>query len=192
MNTNQTQKIPFLRLPNWIKWPLTIWFLLGIIPIFSLIFGIQYIPSPDWVSQARIPAAISGTVMGALFIWAVVMGLKTTGQKMWKVKKYGAILISPFMGFMIGSSAVFLGGPMIGAVIAGTEIEIPYIVTKFKRDVDRKCRNPITLNGLPLLSNRLCSYPEEFGRSLEIGGPIYIIGRGTILGVFAKSARRHD
>jgi len=79
---------------------------------------------------------------------------------------------------------------MIGATIAGAETEVTFTVTKFERSVDRKCRNPITLDDLPLMFDKLCGFSEELGRSLESGGQVVVIAKGTGMGVFAKSARR--
>ena len=192
MNTNEEQKAPFLRLPYWIRCAFILWLLFGTFPIFAQMFGFRYLPSPDWVSQVRIPATVAGVIFAALLTWGVIIGIKTNDQFKGKLKNILTILFAPFFGFMIGSIAITAGGPMLGAIIYGVESEMPYTVTKFKAYGDRKCRRPITLDGLPLLFEKLCGYPEEFGSSLEIGEQILITGHGSGKGIFAQSARRID
>lgn len=94
------------------------------------------------------------------------------------------------MGFGIGSSAITVGYPVIGTAIAGTDTERAFTVTDFNRSVDRRCRNPITLDGLPFMFDRLCGFSEEFGSSLELGGQIRIFGKGTHMGIFVESASK--
>ena len=128
--------------------------------------------------------------MAILLTYGVIFGLKINDRGMGKTKKYLVVLFSPVMGFAIGSIAVSIGGPMVGAAIVGAKTEIPYIVTKFRPSSSRKCRNPITLDGLPWMFDELCGVSEEFGRFLEVGETVIISGRGTALGVIANTVRR--
>jgi hypothetical protein len=65
-----------------------------------------------------------------------------------------------------------------------------FVIADHKRNVDRKCRNPITLEGLPFMTGRLCGFFADFGDSLQVGGEIMVFGRGTRHGVFVDSAAR--
>ncbi|MBS9718152.1 hypothetical protein ACFFUT_12820 [Pseudohalocynthiibacter aestuariivivens] len=198
MNKDLRQQKPFKRLPYWIRGTIYFWLLLGGGPVVyktigvEYFIGVQYLPSPDWVSQARIPAIVSGSISAVLLSWGVAVAFKITDHGTGKLKKFGTMLLVPSIGFMIGSYAVTVGGPMIGAVIAGVEIEAPFTVAKSKRWVDQKCRNPIRFAGLPYMFDEFCGSSEEFGRSLEIGGQVFVIGRGTETGVFVRSIRLID
>ncbi len=194
MNESGAQNVKNITLPFWSRGPIIVWLLLGLIPVScKIFFGIQYIPSLDWVTQVYIPATISGTIMAVFTIWAVVRGIAIRYNGMGKLMKFVVILLTPFMGFGIGSNAVTMGGPMIVTVFNGNEVEIPFTVTRIMQISDRKCPNPISLNdGLPLMFDKLCGFSEQFGRSLEVGGHILVVGQGTKMGVFVKSAHRLD
>jgi len=194
MNEDETPNAKHTLPPFWIRTLLAVWLLAGLIPVLlKILLGIQYIPSPDWASQVYIPATISGAALAVFLVWAVVKGLAINGNEMGKLKKYAVILFTPLMGFWIGSSAVTVGGPMIVTMFSDNVVEIPFTVTRVKQDVDRKCRNPIRLDdGLPFTFDRLCGFSEQFGRSLEVGGHILVVGQGTKMGVFVKSAHRLD
>jgi len=190
INLNTTQETPSSRLPRWISYPLLTWFLIGAIPILSLKTGYQYLPSPEWVSQVQTLASVSGIVTAVLLVWMVYMGKKIKNQKIGDAYKIFVLPFGFYMGLVMGSSAITMGGPMVGAMIAGSETEIPYMVTKYKREFNRGCRYPITLDGMPWMFEKLCGFSEEFGRSIVIGKPILIKGRGTEIGVFVESARQ--
>jgi hypothetical protein len=92
----------------------------------------------------------------------------------------------------LGYNAVAAGGPMLYTWATGKPTELPFVVKQAKRSVDRKCRNPITLRGMPILSNELCGFPEEFIADLSPGQTILVSGNGSPLGIFVASARLAD
>lgn len=192
MNTDETTQPPFFRLPLWIRGALLVWSILGAIPLLLKAFGFHFLPSQDWVALIRIPAVFSGAVFAVLFVVMVIYGLRLNSPAMGHAKKFLVVSFTPLMGFFIGSSAFTLGGPMVGAIIAGTQVGLPFTVVEFERSVDRKCQNPITLSGLPFMFDDLCGFPEKFGSTLDIGGKVLVVGKGTRIGIFPTSARKID
>lgn len=82
---------------------------------------------------------------------------------------------------------------MILALIAGHQVELPYIVVRADDGYGTKrCRSPVELQGLPFYFDRVCGVPNDFRQSLTPGRLIVVIGRGTSLGVYAESLRRVD
>lgn len=124
--------------------------------------------------------------MAVFFGWAMVGGTRIQGTG--NLMKFALFFFAPLMGFVIGSSAITVGYPIIGTAIAGADTELTFTVTDINRSVDRRCRNPIKLDGLPHIFDRLCGFSEDFGRSLETGRQVRVFGKGTKMGVFVESA----
>ncbi len=127
-----------------------------------------------------------------LLLWLTIKGMKIRGQNKSKFVKGLTYLFAPFFGYYIGFTIVALGLPMLGAVIVGGNTEVTYTVTKFEKRRNRSCSNPITLERLPFVHNELCNFSAEFGGKFKASDKIVVVGKGTKLGVFPKSARRFD
>ena len=123
------------------------------------------------------------------FLWLLSLGAHYS-NKIGKWCKGFIVLFAPVLGFLFGSSAASNAIPMVRAMASGVETQMVFTVAGYKRSVDRQCSNPITLEGLPFLSGRLCGFSEDLGNSLQIGDEVMVFGRGTADGLFVKFAAR--
>ena len=137
-------------------------------------------------------ALLSGLVMAVLMTVGVAMGLEINSKKTGKVKKFAVILFAPIMGMFIGSASVSSAIPMMAAIAIGEETEIQYTVAKVTGRNARNCRNPITLEGLPFIANKLCGFSAGVGSSFRRGDMILVTGSGTVWGVVPLSACRGE
>jgi len=183
---------PFTRLPRWIRWPLILWLVLGLFPVLSEAFGFHFLPAPEWMDHTRILAPLSGIAMAILLGVGGVIGINISPQKMGNIKKFSVILFTPVMGLFIGSFAVSSALPMIAAMATGADAEIRYSVAKVTARSSRRCGNPIALEGMPWMANKLCWFPADFRSTFARGDVIVVTGRGTLWGVFPHDARRVD
>ncbi|NOR62562.1 MAG: hypothetical protein GQ535_08735, partial [Rhodobacteraceae bacterium] len=170
---------PFTRLPRWVRWPLLLWLLLGLFPVLVAAFGFPFLPSPEWVAKTRILALLSGLAMAVLMTMGVAMGIEINSQKTGKIKKLTVILFAPVMGMFIGSASVSSAVPLMVAMATGADAEIQYTVAKVTGRNFRGCRNPISLEGLPLMANKFCGFPAEIRSNFGRGDTIIVTGRGT-------------
>ena len=94
---------------------LTLWMFLG---GAGAIFGAFafYIPSPQWVIEARNYATLSGLVMACLGTWIALRDTTLGG-----FKKFCLVTFGFFLCAIVGTSAVFSGAPMANAMWQGTE-----------------------------------------------------------------------
>lgn len=187
-----TESNPLMRLPVWIRCSLILWFVIALVPMSFRLLGSQYLATPEWVSLVKIPSIVSGLAMATLFGWGIVAGLKANGNVAKIMTKLATFLLVLPIGFSIGSSFVTLGVPIVFTSIFGDPAEVNFRVSKFTPSVDRKCRNPITLNDLPWMFGKLCGFPEDFGRLVEVDGQVSVVGKSLGVGVFVKSAHKLD
>jgi hypothetical protein len=167
--------------------------LIGGLPFFVRMFGgAQFLPSTTWVAQSFWPAMASAALCAILPSVVLVRG-RTRDRGDRKSIKYLLILaFIPALFGTLGYNAVASGGPMLYTWAAGKPTELPFVVKRAKRSVDWKCRNPIALRGLPILSDEVCGFPEEFIADLSPGQTILLSGNGSPLGIFVASARLVD
>ncbi|WP_394889651.1 hypothetical protein ACG873_30630 [Mesorhizobium sp. AaZ16] len=189
MQNDQTP--PEMRAPRLVRILSIVPFLLGPLPVFAILFGHQYLPAPAWVSLIGPFAWIAGALSAVLFFW-LIQGDSSIHEKYGPLARLTLIVFTPIMGLWMGYTAVTMGGPMIIAILAGQEEELTFTVTEATRWGDRKCRNPIEIDGMPALFDRICHLPEEFRRTLIPGVQIVVGGRGTQWGVFLENARRKE
>lgn len=171
-------------LPKLVRALLGIWLLLGCLPIFAAMFGINFLPSTEWISTSSFPGLAAGLPSTAFLAWAVLKG----PPKM----KTANVLATLLFGYFLGKNAAVLAVPMIHAMIAGHHVELPFTVVGADQYGDRRCRSPIEFQGLPFFFDRVCGFANDFRQGLTPGSRIVVIGRGTSLGVFAESLRRVD
>ncbi|GLU84427.1 hypothetical protein Rhsp01_56030 [Rhizobium sp. NBRC 114257] len=168
---------------------------LGLVLLFSLVlslisafahqFGYGYVPSKAWTTTSsyfRVAAGIIAT--------GFVTGKFVTSPEVGALQKILGIFIVPFIGYFLGSAPILAGVPMLVAAIAGHHVELIYTVTKADSRGGRGCYSPIELRDLPWFFDSLCYVPNDLRQPLKPGMQIVVEGRGTSLGVYAKSIHR--
>lgn len=164
--------------------------LLSILPSCVQIFGFQFLPSAEWTVSSFV-AGIAGGLLGAILLfWLIVIRIDSVPGS--ELKKLCAVLVSPFIGFFLARNIVVIAGPMIVALIAGQQTELPYVVDNATRSGSRGCSSPLSFQGLPFLFDRLCGVRSEFRRGLTRDTKIVVTGRGTSYGIFADGMHRLD
>lgn len=115
--------------------------------IFSTTFGYGYLPSTYWADETSSVRLVVGLVTALLSVIGVVKGLHAVEGE---VRKIGAVLIAPILGYFLGSVSVLVGVPMGAAAVAGHQVEFVYKVAEANGKDHRGCRSPVDLQGLPL------------------------------------------
>ncbi len=166
------------------------WLLLGMLPVFAKMFGYDFLPSTGWASKSTIPGLAAGLISAASVLWAFLkIAHKIPGSR---AKRAGSVLFSTVLAWFLGKTAAVIVVPMMLALIAGHQVELTFIVDRADRDGSRRCRSPLELKGLPWPFDEICRVPNDFRQDLAPGGRVVVVGRGTSLGVFAKSLRQVD
>ena len=169
-----------VRAAKGVAWILVI---LSVVAFLAGDFAHGFIPSADWVNTT------SSIRLAVGFISALVALKILFESNEDELKKVGAVLIAPFMGYAFANGVV-VGGPIILAIFAGHHVELHYKVEQANGTGRKGCRSPVYLQGLPYFFNSLCGVSEEFRQSLKPGMPIIVEGRGTSYGVYASDYRR--
>jgi len=181
-------------LPNWARVTGAVLvlglFFAGCLPAIMSRLGYPYIPSAEWMVQARVPTRAVGALMAVVFIVAVGMKLRFDKSTFQKIKSSLLFLFCIPFGFFVGSGAVTMGGPMIAAWVMGVETRLPYAVLDNAARDSSTCKRPVKLEDLPFSFNEICGLPEEFRASFKIGDTIIVNGSGTRLGIYVESASR--
>jgi len=154
--------------------------------------GFPFLPSVAWVNQSHAAAMLVGAIAAVASVWAGLKGLEMSGREHGPLRILLMFFVSPIFGYGFGYNGVTTGGPMLVAILAGHEVEVTFTVADVSMSSSSKCRNPIEIDELPFLSDRLCGYPEEVRKTLAPGARIAIKGRGSEWGVFAGQVRRID
>lgn len=172
---------------KWAKALVAFWVLLGMFPVFSRMIGYSFLPSVKWMALSELPALVAGLVSAGLFLWVYVVDQQPfTGGELKKVLTcFGA----PIFGYLGGSNAVVVAIPMVLALVAGRQVELPYTVERTDR-INSKCRSSLELKGLPIVFNEICGVSDEFRQRVARGSRVIVSGRGTDFGVFANGLRR--
>lgn len=158
---------------------------------FVLLFISDYdfFPSPYWVAASEGFGFIAG-VIGALVAMLVILtGIYKSGPGD-VLKKIGATLVSPFIGYYLGHATVVVTWPMIVGLVAGSQIELTYIVER--ADWVRNCGYAIEVRGPPNPFHRICHVPQSAREGLVPGSQILARGRGTRLGIYLESWNRME
>lgn len=160
--------------------------LLGMPPILAKMFGFDFLPSREWVSASTLPGVAAGLVSAVLLLMLVVKNFDKTPGPQWR--KIFGVIGAPFFGFYLGRNVVVIVGPMILALIAGHEVELPFTVIHADRNY-RRCPLPIELQDLPFPFDSVCGVPNDVRHSLTSGQRVAIVGRGTSFGIYAERLR---
>lgn len=169
---------------------LIVWLLLGMLPLFPKMVGYDFLPSIEWTSRTNFPGVAAGLASAVLLLWIARKGMDVTPGS--PVKKAVGILGAVFFGYVLGKDVVVIAPPMMLALIAGHQVELPFTVADADRYGGRRCSSPIDLQGLPFIFESICGVPDTFRQGLAAGSRIVVIGRGTNIGVFAERLRRVD
>ncbi|MHC2299183.1 hypothetical protein [Rhizobium mongolense] len=166
-----------------------IWLFLGALPLSSAMIGYEFLPSIEWTARNNILGVISGLVTAVSVPWLVLDGLNRVPGG--EVKKFFGLLCSPLLGYFLGKNVILLG-PMLLALIAGHQVELPFTVQHADRSGSRGCRSKIEFQELPFLFNRICGVPADVRQVVGPGRRIIVIGRGNRFGVYADKLRLID
>lgn len=167
---------------------------LGAIPILADRFGMYFLPSPAWlISSKWIARLCAVATMAIIFNTLYRAQIREYATKRTQIGVL-VMLGSPFMSYPAGSHAVQVGFPFVYTVLFGSEGEHIYLVdeTDRVRFGKRTCRYPIILRDMPMVSNKLCDLPSDFGSSLHPGMTIAVEGKSSYFGVFPDQARLED
>ncbi len=168
---------------------LLVWFSLGCLPIFVTMFY-NFVPSTEWISTTSLPGLAAGLATAAFMTWAMVKAPPDVSTS--EMKKKASALATAFFGYFLGKNAAVIAVPMILALIVGHQVELPFTVARADGYGTKHCHSLVELQGLPLLFDRVCGVSIAFKQGLAPRTRIVVIGRGTSLGVYAKSLRRVD
>lgn len=155
---------------------------LSFLPTFGKIAGFGFLPSGAWVRLAGPWALPFGVVFAALVVLLLIRQPARAGEKRSAVKVTTIALVMA----VLGHEFVIAAGPMIGAMVFGSETRLAYTVRNAGGWGDGKCRTPIDLANMPLTHGRLCFWSEEIRGGLSPGQTITIAGRGTRFGLFPR------
>jgi hypothetical protein len=179
--------------PNpFVRWGLlvaVVLWLIGGLSILVSIPGGHYLPSTSWISQSLWPAITSGAFCAVWFTLVIFRSQRRDEADPSSISNLALLAFTPLICGGLGYQAVATGAPLLYASLAGQPTELSYVVETAARYGDRKCRNPVELQGLPFLTDRLCGLPEEFTKGLRPGDTVIVSGNGTPLGLFVASAR---
>lgn len=165
-----------------------IWALAGALPVLAKMFGYQFLPSMEWLNRTFLVGIGAGLISAGGAVWIVCRRLATAPDG-GEVRKAAAVMGAPFLGYFFGNHAVVFTGPMIIALLAGSQVELSFTVADANRHISSRCPSSIELQSFPIVFERLCGVPEEVRRNLVSGGHIIVSGRGTSLGVYADRLR---
>jgi hypothetical protein len=183
-------KRPFLRAAAMLAFVLLLLGLLSFFgQIFALMFGYGFLPSIEWVNKVSLAGFVAGLVSAVFVLWMAVIDdtLPDRGAKGFLIR-----LGVPLFGFYLGKTATVIGVPMIIALVAGHQVELPFTVAHADNSGGRGCGSPLDLQGVPFIWGTLCDVPDTFRQTLSPGKHIGVIGRGSSFGVFAENLHRLD
>jgi hypothetical protein len=152
--------------------------------MFSQIFGVNFVPSTDWINATRSYRVATGLVTSVLLL---AFSIKAIDTNKGELRKIAGMLFAPFFGYILGTAPIAIGAPMIVSMFAGHHIQIPYEVARADGYGVKGCRSPIELQGLPFLFDSLCGISDDLRHTVNPHMRIVVEGRGTSMGVYAKS-----
>ena len=166
---------------------LFVWIFLVLVSMSVPLFGYGYLPSTEFVSKT---ASLRLCVGLAAAVFVTVFSIKKIDIEAGELKKIVSVLVSPFIGYFMGSAPIAAGVPMLVAAMAGHHVELTYVISRVDSAGGKGCRSPIELQDLPFLLERLCGVPDDLRAALKPRMEIVVEGRGTSLGVYATAFHR--
>lgn len=171
-----------------------IFFLACLIDGFFVILS-NFIPSPEYVVQARPYAVTTGLLTGVgsiSLIWYQIAHPEEYPESVKRLPKSPNLRILllcfvPIFGWSLGTTTAYSAIPMIMA-IPGNQGEISVVVESASGFSDRQCRNAIILRDMPFVMRRLCRFSTTFRDSLNPGDRLTVTGHGSKWGVFPRYA----
>lgn len=160
---------------------------LALAPFLVILFGRQFVGTPQWAETSGTLGIVSGVLVGAFFLLVIARQvLKNTNRFRRTVGPIGFAAI----GYAIGHLLVAATLPIGAALVAGREIEVDYTVSDVPQYGTKRCRNAVSFEEAPFMLDRLCNVEDRAG--LRRGMKVTIGGRGTGMGLFAETFRRAD
>jgi len=102
---------------------LAVWLLLGLPPVLIDLFGFDFLPSIEWISKTKLPGFAVGLVSAMLPLGLALKGWHTNPDD--EVRKALGVLLVPFLCYFLGKNIVVATAPMMLALIAGHQVELP-------------------------------------------------------------------
>ncbi|PRY77551.1 hypothetical protein CLV80_10533 [Yoonia maritima] len=179
--------------PKWITILILTWFFLGCLPILALAFGFRFLPSPEWVQNTRLIAALAAFGTAALMLVLLRIGHKKQKPEGGMIKIVGMYLVAVFLfSPAVGASAIAATGPMLVAIVAGSQSSLTYTVADASQSGSYKCRRPIKLTEAPFLFNLVCGTSQAFQLGVSKEDFVLVTGHGTRWGLFPRTISMTD
>jgi hypothetical protein len=184
---------PQQKLPGPARYLATLLMLLGWLPLWAKMLGYPFLPSIEWIATSELPGGAVGLIVAAGFLWLIYKSkYRIRGSETKRLVVIFAAPLYSFYGYYTGKNIVVFAVPMILALIAGKQVELPFTVADAKRHGTSRCRSPIELQDISFLFNSLCRVSDEFRQELHPGGHVFVSGKGTNLGVYVEGLRSEN
>jgi hypothetical protein len=162
--------------------------LLGGLPTVARLMNRQFLESPAWADQARLPAWGVGLAFALFVIWFLNDGFAKSGKEASAPTKVPAYVLFPLLWLSLGRIFVLESIPMVEAAFKGQETQLT-LVFKYKGSSSKTCYRKLYVKDLPVFSNSICNIPEGFLKTLKPGAKIIVSGQGTPRGLFVDYVR---
>ncbi|MCU0905680.1 MAG: hypothetical protein MUE83_17700 [Tabrizicola sp.] len=158
--------------------------------VLDLMASGRVLPSSDWLHYPRPTAYV---VLGA---WSILIFLATARVSRHRDASayvdgvFVAMLVVGFL-FIPVSNLFHRTIPAFLATAFGVEVEHSYKVARVSGSSNKWCRNPIEIEGLPMMID-LCDVREEFRTQLSPGQTVTFGGTGTWMGLYVDYMLQPD
>ncbi|KSV92184.1 hypothetical protein N181_30035 [Sinorhizobium fredii USDA 205] len=76
------------------------------------------------MSRTNLPGLAAGLVSPVLLLWIAKKGMDVTPGS--PLRKAIGVVAAPFLGYVLGTNVVVIAGPMMPALIASHQVELPW------------------------------------------------------------------
>lgn len=160
-------------------------FLPGALLIF---FGIDFLPSPDWVVSSANWIPIMGIVfapLGALFL---ELERRSSSKKHhWLVLLAFLYPLGLLVGFVTAYLFITATLPAVASALVREPVSYSYGVRNPKVEDRRRCKNGVGLSDVSVTFAKICSVDDQVRDSLSAGGEVVARGFGSKHGVFYET-----
>ncbi len=179
---------PYLKLMRGVWF--TILILGTTVPGVNMLLNFHFLPSVEFSQNTFILRIVLGLLSAALSAWVMVAD-KSIHRDTGEGKKIFLQLMSPFIGFLCGHTAI-VSVALLFSLIAGGPMELEFTVAATDQASSRWCHLPVSLEGVPVIFQQVCFASEEQRSSFTPGACAVAIGRGIRFGVNAVHLRPMD
>lgn len=179
------------KLPAYFKWfglYYVLVVLLTVLPTILNAVDVQWLPSPAFALQARLPAILVGLATSLSFLM-LFLHLKTVRKVTRDARDTPATLLACLILAVCGYYSTITSVPLAAAMVAGEEMDMSFVVRKVSPFQVKYCGRAVELEFLSPHYGTLCGLSPAFADSLTPGARIVVSGRGTSWGLVVKSAR---